>query len=447
MKKIVLSLGLMLGLSLSSFAQITLSDMQYWRPYDKRGLNTFETSKTDSIAFDGIKVRLGGAFTQQFQGLQHTNTATANMMTQNGAEVNLNELMPIENGFNLATANLNLDVALADGIRLNLVTYLSSRHHSETWVKGGYIQVDKAEFLNSPLVDRMFQNLTLRVGHMEINYGDAHFRRSDNAHTLQNPFVGNYIMDAFTTEIGAEAIFQYKGFLALGSVTGGEIQGGIQNPGKRKPSFIGKIGYDNQLSEDLRVRLTGSVYTTAGSVRNTLYGGDRAGSRYYLVMEPARNANGASVSAASNFTSGRWNPGLTDNLTALVINPFVKFKGLELFGNFERVNGKAANEVNERTWNQIGTDLVYRIGANENFYVAGRYNVAKGRLAPAASAPTVLNNEITLDRIQVSGGWFVTKNILTKVEYVKQQYKGFATSDLRHGGEFDGFMIEGAISF
>ena len=44
----------------------------------------------------------------------------------------------------------------------------------------------------------------VRVGHMEINYGDAHFRRSDNGNAIYNPFVGNYIMDAFTTEIGGE---------------------------------------------------------------------------------------------------------------------------------------------------------------------------------------------------------------------------------------------------
>ncbi|OKL42116.1 hypothetical protein [Pontibacter flavimaris] len=451
MKKIVLSLSLMLGLSLSSFAQITLSDLPYWRPYDQRGLNTFETSKKDSTAFDGIKVRLGGGFAQQFQGLQHKNTATVNMQTQGGNEVNLNQLMPIENGFNLASANLNLDVLLADGIRLNLVTYLSSRHHSEAWVKGGYIQIDKAEFLNIPLVDKLFENLTLRVGHMEINYGDAHFRRTDNAHALQNPFVGNYIMDAFTTEIGAEAIFQYKNFLAVGSVTGGEVQGGIQNPDQRKPSFIGKLGYDNQLNEDLRVRLTGSVYTTAGSVRNTLYGGDRAGSRYFLVMDPAKVASGVAVTPATHFTSGHINPGLTNSLTAMVLNPFVKFRGLEFFGNFEQAKGKgrlgANDEPKDRTWTQLGTDLVYRFGSNENLYLAGRYNVVEGRLAPLASAPTVQNNKVNLERVQVGGGWFVTKNVVAKAEYVKQQYKGFAPTDIRHGGEFDGFMIEGAISF
>ena len=241
-------------LTLTSFGQVTLEDAQYWRPYDQRGVNVFEVGKEDTVAFDGIKVRLGGGFAQQFQAVKHSNTSI------------VNPLIEIGNGFNLATANLNLDVALADGVSLNLVTYLSSRHHPETWVKGGFIKVDKVPFLNSPVLDKLFEKVTLKVGHMEINYGDSHFRRTDNANAFYNPFVGNYIMDAFTTEIGAEVIYQNNGFLAVGSVTGGEIQGGITNPESRELSFIGKLAYDKQVEDNVRVRLTGSIYHTGESM-------------------------------------------------------------------------------------------------------------------------------------------------------------------------------------
>ena len=168
MKKRLLSLALLAGVQLNAIAQMTLGDMPYWRPYDQRGLNIFETGKTDTLGFDGIKVRLGGSFAQQFQALDHTNTATGS-----AGEDSPNKLIKIGNGFNLATANLNLDVLLADGIRLNLITYLSSRHHNETWVKGGYLQIDKLGFLHHPLADKLMKHLTLRVGHMEINYGDG----------------------------------------------------------------------------------------------------------------------------------------------------------------------------------------------------------------------------------------------------------------------------------
>jgi hypothetical protein len=269
---------------------------------------------------------------------------------------------------------------------------------------------------------------------MEINYGDAHFRRTDNAQALQNPFVGNYIMDAFATEIGGEVVFQKNGFLALGGVTGGEIQGGLTNPDDRAPSYYGKAGYDGKLSEQLRVRLTGSVYTTSSSVRNTLYAGDRAGSRYYLVMENQQATTNA------QFTSGRFSPGMTDNITAVVPNPFIKYGGLEFFVNFERAKGKASSEASDRAWNQIGTDLLYRFGSSENFYVGARYNKVSGKLP-------VVNTEANIRRTAFSAGWFVTRNIQAKAEYVNQDYNNFPATDIRNGGQFNGIMLEGVISF
>ena len=71
----------------------------------------------------------------------------------------------------------------------------------------------------------LFEIATVRVGHMEINYGDAHFRRSDNGNAMYNPFVGNYILDAFTTEIGAEVYARSNGLIAMLGATGGEVHG------------------------------------------------------------------------------------------------------------------------------------------------------------------------------------------------------------------------------
>ena len=79
--------------------------------------------------------------------------------------------------------------------------------------------------------------VTLRVGHFEINYGDAHFRRTDNGNAMYNPFVGNYIMDAFTTEIGAEVYLRHKGVIAMGSITGGEVRGTVLTPDQRGPTL------------------------------------------------------------------------------------------------------------------------------------------------------------------------------------------------------------------
>lgn len=87
--------------------------IQYFRPYNKTGINVFETTKNDSTLFTGIKVRIGGNFTQDFQGLSDQNNATPVF----AGGVNTNQLMPLTNGFNLAMANLNIDAQLDDGIK------------------------------------------------------------------------------------------------------------------------------------------------------------------------------------------------------------------------------------------------------------------------------------------------------------------------------------------
>ena len=264
----------------SSWKQGRPVTMQYFRPQDKRGLNVFETTKDPGVEFTGFKVDFGAAFTSQVQNLSHRNTATPNMVSG----VNANQLADIGFGFNNSTANLNLHAQLAPGVRVALTSYLSSRHHNETWVKEGYIQIDQSPIDFAPL-KALMEIVTVRVGHMEINYGDAHFRRSDNGNALYNPFVGNYIMDAFTTEIGGEVYLKAASVIAMGAVTGGEIRGTVLSPGQRGPTYIGKIGIDRQMNNDLRVRLTGSMYKPNKAMSNTLYGGDRAGSRYYYVLE------------------------------------------------------------------------------------------------------------------------------------------------------------------
>jgi hypothetical protein len=59
-----------------------------------------------------------------------------------------------------------------------------------------------------------------------------------------------------------------------------------------------------------------------------------AGSRYYDVLE-----NTASTESAQAW-SGAIQPGFKSEVHALVINPFVKYQGLELFGNIEQAKGE-----------------------------------------------------------------------------------------------------------
>src|SRR5213075_907472 len=96
-----------------------------------------------------------------------------------------------------------------------------------------------------------------------------------------------------------------------------------------------KGGFDKNIGDDVRVRLSGSYYHNGSSAASglTLYGGDRSGSNYQNVMEkvPA----GATLPASTGIAfSGRLNPGFTKKVDAYMINGFLKVHGLELFGTY-----------------------------------------------------------------------------------------------------------------
>lgn len=403
--------------------------IQYFRPMDRRGINVFEAPKDAGAAYEGFTLQLGASFTQQFQGLKHENESDPKIVSN----VDANQLIVIGDGFNNATANLYLNAQVAPGIRVALTSYLSSRHHSETWVKDGYILIDESPF-QVKLLENVMKFTTVKIGHFEINFGDAHFRRSDNGNAMFNPFVGNLITDAFTTEIGAEVYLRRNGFLAMGAVTGGEIRGTVAKPVDRAPAYMAKLGFDKQLSPDLRVRLTGSLREQSSAASNTFYGGNRAGSRYYYVLE------NTVATEAAQATSGEINPGFRDNVSAYMINPFMKFRGLEVFGVVESATGKAANETVDRDWGQVAVEGVYRFLPDEQLYVGGRYNKAEGRLAG-------MDSDVSVDRVALAAGWFITPSLLMKAEWVRQNYNDFPRADIRSNGLFKGLMLEAIVSF
>jgi hypothetical protein len=347
--------------------------------------------------------------------------------------VNSNQLITIGHGFNNAVANLNVNVQLAPGIRVAMTSYLSARHHQESWVKDGYVLMDASPIDNVLLKDIM-KYATVKVGHFEINYGDSHFRRSDNGNALFNPFVGNYVLDAFTTEIGAEVYARSDGVIAMLAATGGEVHGQVTAPTARSLSTIGKLGFDRRFGDQFRFRLTGSFYANNKAASNTLYTGDRGGSPYYDVLE-----NTASTETA-NAWSGQIRPGFSNKVNAEVVNPFIKVGGAEFYGHFETATGGAFTEPKLRTLHQNVYEALYRL-ADDKLYLGGRYIHVNGELLSKTYT------DQTVNRTQLGGGWFVTPNTLAKLEWVTQKYLDFPTTDIRYGGQFKGFMVSGTIGF
>ncbi|HTD83806.1 MAG TPA: hypothetical protein VK648_08460, partial [Gemmatimonadaceae bacterium] len=86
-------------------------EIQNYRPEDKRGINVFEAPKDESVAYDGFKLQWGAAFTQQFQGLDHSNTAAPRLVTSGTPPVTTdpNKFIRIGHGPNNANANIYLN--------------------------------------------------------------------------------------------------------------------------------------------------------------------------------------------------------------------------------------------------------------------------------------------------------------------------------------------------
>ena len=461
--KVVLAIALSMPLSLlgqsNEKEKVFYQRPSYWRPYDQTGINVFETPKKEyPVKFEGLRIRFGAGFTQQFQNIKHKNPGAIN--NQSTVWASSTKLYPIKPGFMTAQANLFMDVELADGISLNVTSYLSSRHHNESWVKGGYIQFDKLPF-KGEFWTNLMEKATVKIGHMEINYGDAHFRRSDGGHALYNPFMESNILDAFATEIGAEVYYNTGfGFFGMAGISNGMIKGNIDSAAKgvlngeiidenqrRSPSLYFKGGFDKQLSEIARVRISGSYYHNGSAAGSglTLYGGDRTGSNYQNVMEKWKDAAGVTVASTASAFSGRLNPGFSKKVDAVMLNSFVKLKGFELFGTYEIAKGRTKTESDVRKASQIAIDGLYRFGSSENIFLGARYNSATARLANTAAITYV--DDIKVDRVALAGGWFLTKNVLLKAEYVVQKYKDFPAKDYRSRGKFNGYVIEAVVGF
>lgn len=368
----------------------------------------FEAPQIDDKPVDKVKVKVGGDFALQLQMLDHE------------APV---ELIDLKNNFNLPTANLNIDAFLADGIKLHINNYLSSRHHNEAWVEGGYLIIDKFPFL--PASDDLMKYFTVKAGVMMPNYGDAHFFRSNNADVIDNPFVGNWIMDAFTTNPGLEIMYRNNGILALVGTNNGRMNYGRGNDIGEDLVFNWKLGYDSYLTDDLRFRATVSGYHVGeGHSGSYLWDGDRAGARYYNVMQTAE-------AEGDNFRSGRWSPGSGQSqMNSYMANLFLQFHGLELFGIYEDMTG--VKNGNDQHFTQTALQAIYNIG---DFYVGTRLNKVSN------------NDDSTVNRFNIGGGWYmVPENVLVKLDYVNQEYEGPAHGVI-DGGKFKGVVLEAAISF
>ncbi len=323
--------------------------------------------------------------------------------------------------------------------------YLSSRNHpSTTYGNEGYMILHGVpeNLENLKFLEPILAKIDVKAGQFLVDFGDNAQHRSNNAIVQKNPLVGNFVVDPNIVSIGMQA--NSKPGTRFGWLIG--VNNGTTtedwNAGRGLAANGKLIFYP---IKPLRTSVSYMVADnsenptkTAGGSGLQMFSGNRSGERYAGVMGGGQAPGNVFPQAGEKFSAAQFD---------------VTYDGsspLELYGHVGRtqdkdINGSAAGTP-EETWNYYAADVVYKI--TSALYAAARYSGA---------TTDMLNGRETdgkVNRIQIGGGLWLTRNMLAKVEYVTQKYKGFRQGDMVNNGiqawrnpEFNGFVAEVSFAF
>lgn len=380
---------------------------------------------TDTTAArEGPELTVGMDAVSVWQALENQNDAGT-----------LPNLVP---GFQAALGNLHLNLALAEGIDVYAELYMSSKHHPgqvmdrEGWVKISGLPERWDLFGVGPL----FERVNVKAGHFEVDFGNQHLYRSDNAQVQRNPLIGNYVVDPNTVEAGVELMGREGAFYWVAGYGSGVTVEDFQ-PGKGH-SLHAKAGLS---PADTAFDVAASVYRADHSGNPTgypnrgsaeeLFSGNRSGSRYSGVIN------------LGSPDAGQLNLGRGQDVLAWQLDGAWRTDALRLSGLLGRMrdadlNGSEPGEPREEWW-YYGVEAKYNL-LFDIVYVAGRYSGAR--------VPTYRGAESDgrVDRFQAGlGYWLLQDAILFKFEYVNQKYRNF-DQVFADNPRFSGILVEGSVS-
>lgn len=358
-----------------------------------------------------------------------------------------NALAKVEPGFQNAFGNLGFVGKFGKNEEIEVVfdMYLSSRNHpSSTYGNEGYIILRGIpENLQSlKFLEPVLKKVDIKAGHMLVDFGDASMHRSNNAKVQNNPLIGNFVIDPNIVSIGMQASSKPGtrfGWL-LGASNGTTTEDwnvgrGFAYNGKlifypikglrTSASYIGTDQSDNPTKG-------------AGGSSMQMFTGNRSGERYAGVLGGGQAPGNVFPQAGEKFSAAQFDV------------TFDNGSPIKVYGHYgitqdKDINGSAAGAPEEK-WNYYTGSVTYELTAA--LYASARYsNATTSQLAGADSDGSV-------GRIQVGGGFWLTKNLLLKMEYVQQKYSGFANGQVVNNGiqawrdpEFSGVISEVSFSF
>ncbi|MCH8328622.1 MAG: hypothetical protein IID15_08905, partial [Candidatus Marinimicrobia bacterium] len=276
-----------------------------------------------------------------WQALNHSNS-----------DGSLNNLVT---GFQSAAGNMNFRAKIADGIDLYFEVYLSSRHHEgEVSPREGYLRITSAPSkINLMPVRKIFEYVNVKAGHFEIDYGNQHLRRSDNAQVQGNPLIGNDIVDPNVVYVGTEVSTKPGRFNALVGITSGGTTGDFQDG--HQYAYHGKVWGD--VTSFLSV--AGSYYRAdqsanpigypIGGSTSNLFSGNRSGGRYADVL-------------GGGGEPGQIRPGSGQDITAWQADVALELGKLTMqghYGNILDADINGYNPADEKTFEEVAESWDY----------------------------------------------------------------------------------------
>ena len=455
---------------MKKFAVVLLSTVVCGTLASAKVVQQFEPEK-DTSAFKGKpEVSFGVDLSFYYQGLSQdytpitipANSSATTVTKVNGNDVTTaaangkNNASPIESGLILPSANFDIYAKIMSGFNVKLQTMLASHHHNDTYVKGGYATIDNLDFIAPGFLSEVMRNTTIKIGVNDINYGDDQYRRTDNANVMRNPFINNMAVDGYLQGTHLEVLYRIPAISSFAMVG---ITNGQANPqdvsatdynaaagtaSSNRYALYGKVGFDHQLNDDLRFRITESVYFVEGNNRNDLYSSDKAGNVITSVFGAANDASMSSgwnaMSGYVKTTTGTYVSKSAADILASKTNFFAKCKDTEFYAMYELVDGADVYDKSMKM-NHYAVDLVQRF-YNDKFWLAGRYENAVVKYADAFND----FGDAELTQWQVGAGWFLSKNAVAKLEYIDQKRENF--SIYKDGSaNFKGFMVNASLSF
>lgn len=347
----------------------------------------------------------------------------------------------LTNGFQTAFGDLGFigKFGTKEEIEMYFDLYLASRNHpSQTYGDQGYLilhgipeNLSGAKFLQP-----IFDKIDIKAGAFLIDFGDHLLHRSNNAIVQSNRLIGNYVIDPNLVAVGGEVMSKPGRVNWLFGVTNATNTEDFQ-PGRG-------IGYNAKVwvypIKPVRLAVSGfrADHSEALTSRAALVAGNRSGERYGAVIGGGQ-APGDILPAA-----GR-------DLTAYQFD--ATFEGdspVKLYGHFgttkdNDINATLAGKQEEK-WNYYSGEAAYYF--TRNLYAAARYSGAN------ASKFAGHNSDAEVNRIQLGGGVWLTRNMLVKAEWVEQKYSNFIQGEMVNNGvqgwkdpEFKGLVAEFSFAF